>query len=264
MRDAAADASASGCSARSCGRSSSTPPTRRASGRRPRRCGGSASAWRSVRRSIAGHARGSSALSDAEIRAGADRSRLRHGEHRGARRRVHPARLAAVRRVQRRSRRRAPAYSQGLAELFDDEPLMARFRERFDVRLLHGRSRRCSRRWWRATASGAARRRRRGSRSSTGARCRRAASSRSCATRSRRAGVPTMICRSARPRVRRHGADGRRAADRPRLPPRADQRHRRARRTSAARWSTPTRAARSASPTRCAARSRTRKRSSPC
>ncbi len=49
-----------------------------------------------------------------------------------------------------------------------------------------GRSRRCSRRCSRVTANGAAPRRRRGSRSSTGARCRPSASSRSCATPSSR------------------------------------------------------------------------------
>ena len=65
---AAADASVGACSARSCARSSSTPPTRRASSGRPKRCGalGERVAARG-RRGRAGCC-GELGLSDAEIR----------------------------------------------------------------------------------------------------------------------------------------------------------------------------------------------------
>ncbi len=160
-------------------------------------------------------------------------------------------------------------YSQGLAELFADEPLMARFRERFDARLLPA---------GRGAARGAGRELSRVGRHRVAA-----------ADGDRRLARGADLQRVRDPARRVHGA--RRADDH--LRP-ARSRVRRVRvsrpaaglyatagastsstaacssttssraRTSAARWSTPTSSAPSASPTRCAARSRTRRRSSPC
>ncbi len=78
--------------------------------------------------------------------------------------------------------------------------------------------------------------------SSTGARCRPGPSSRSSPRRLPRAGVPTLISDPRDLEFDGRTLDGRRAADRPGLSPGADQRHRGARRTSAARWSTAYRA----------------------
>ena len=94
-------------------------------------------------------------------RARGDRARLPRKDLQipgGARRRVHPSCLAPVRGIQRRVPR-GPRLSQRLAELFDSEPLMDRFRKRFDVRyytpIRHSRggAARSSYRDWGGTAS---------------------------------------------------------------------------------------------------------------
>ena len=166
------------------------------------------------------------------------------------------------------SRRPAPATARGWPSCSTSEPVMARFRERFDARLLPAGRARCSRRWSRAIASGAAPRRRRGSRSSTGARCRPSASSRSCATRSSRSACRRSICdprdlEYRRRRRSRAGSTRTASASTSSTAACSSTTSSRAR-PSAARCSTPTRRAPSASPTRCAARFRTRRRSSRC
>ena len=126
------------------------------------------------------------------------------------------------------SRPAGAGYSQRLAELFDERAADGAVPRAVRRAVLHADRRTCSRRCSRATATGAARRRRRGSRSSTGARCRPGASSSSCATRSSAAGVPTMICdpRDLSVRRARRAAPPAGSAHRPGLPPRAHQRHR--------------------------------------
>ena len=123
-----------------------------------------------------------------EIRLARDRSRLRDGEHRGARstRSCCPTRCSSPSTTP--SRRPAPATRQRLAELFDeragDGALPRALRRRASTApidaLLDGAARQLPR-------LGRHRVSRRASRSSTGARCRPGASSRSCATRSSRA-----------------------------------------------------------------------------
>ena len=163
------------------------------------------------------------------------------------------------------SRRPASAYTQRLCELFDAlRPMTALPARRRRAASPHDRAdarRRCSR----ATATGAARaiaadhRDRRLARA-----CRPGPSSRSCATPSSSAGVPTVVCDPRELTFDGGALTCRGTADRSGLPPRADQRHRRAPGRLRRRSSTPTSSARSASRTRSAASCRTRRRSSPC
>ena len=157
-----------------------------------------------------------------------------------------------------------PGYSQRLAELFDGEPLMERFREAVRRPLLHADHRTCSTRCSRATRTGAATRN-----------LPRIAivDWREVPTWSEfellrdafaDAGVADRDLRSARPGLRRTDADRQRHARRSGLPARPHQRHRRAARRVPRAASTRTGPARSAWPTACAARFRTRRRSSPC
>ena len=198
--------------------------------------------------------------------AGADRSRLRDDQHRGARRRVHPARLAAVRRVQRASRRRAPATASGWRSCSTSEPLMApvprAVRRAASTRpidaLLDALV--ASYREWGGTRQPAADRDRRLARGADVQRVRDPARRVHRRSACRRSSAIRAIWRLRR--IARSSPAASR--DRPRLPPRADQRHRRARRRVPRADRRLPSGARSASPTRCAARSRTRRRSSPC
>ena len=156
-------------------------------------------------------------------------------------------------------------YSQGLAELFDDEPLMARFRERFDARfyrpveaLLEALV--ASYREWGGTASPP---------------LMAIVDWREVPTFSEfeilrdaftALGVPTIICD---PRDLEYSS-GAAPASTPKVGVSTSSTAASSSTTSspakpsAARWWTPTSSAPCASPTRCAARSRTRKRFLPC
>ena len=176
--------SAIASSVRFSGRSSSTPPTSRASRASPRRCGPSGSAS-PRRRSTSPEHPPSAGAQRGRDPAGAHRSRLRHDEHRGARRRVHPAGFAAVRGIQRRiagRRRLQPGAGRAVFGRADDGALPRAVR-RAHVPAGRGAARRAGRELSRVGRHRVAAAR---WRSSTGARCRPSASSRSCAMRSSR------------------------------------------------------------------------------
>ena len=182
---------------------------------------------RVVRQSLADPALlAQAALTPRRRAARANRSRLRHRQHRFAPRRVPPARFAAVRRVQRRIAGR-PRLCRNARRSFLSLPVMARFDERYRVRtyapmkmLLEGLARELSRMGRHGVA--AADRHRRLARSAHLERVRNPAS----ALRARRRAHDHQ--RSARSRVRRQASHRAGPPHRPRLPPRADQRHSRA------------------------------------
>ena len=261
-------ASATASSVRSCGRSSSTPPTRRACTRVAE------TLWtlgeRVARRGDRRRRRCSPSSRSATTRSGWRGSipaTRRPAPRRAPTRSSCPTRCSSPSTTA--SRPPAPATARGWRELFDGEPLMARFRERFDARfyrpveaLLEALV--ASYREWGGTASPP----------------RMAIVDwREVPTFSEfeilrdaftALGVPTIICdprdlefesagvgRPAPASTRTASAStSSTAASSSTTSSRA--------RPSAARCSTPTQRAPSASPTRCAARSRTRRRSSPC
>ena len=150
--------------------------------------------------------------------------------------------VAAVRRVQRRVAGRRSATPSGCASCSTPQPVMARFRERFDARFFTAD---------RGAAGGAARELSRVGRPRQPAAiadrrlARGADLERFEILRDAFAalGVPTVVCDPRDLVVRRHAAPGRRGTarrDRPRLPPRPHQRHRSRGPTSAGRWSRPT------------------------
>ena len=138
-----------------------------------------------------------------------DRSRLRDGQHRGARRRVPPARLAAVRRVQRRVAGRPrlqPAAGGAVRRRAGDGAVPRAVRRRALHAPIARAARRAARELPRVGRHGvaAAHRDRRLARRADLERVR------DPARRLHGAGVPTIDLRSARPGVRRPAPDRRR------------------------------------------------------